>query len=358
MCPDVRIIEEIHLCRSRYLSGGPQDCNGLLHQFGLQPRVRDQSFLKMPKLSAPKLISDSLYLQPYNPKIAPMITIKKIFFVSSLLLLINPTFAQIADETLNINPTLELYGSNTKALGLKGNVIQMHEQQFSINAKGEKTDSELINNFYKFYPEGITKEFEQNYQYLLSKKHFFSYTNKGYISHIDVETINLQNKDTLTDQSPEPEYTTIDYNYVQKKNILYKGEELTEGSLKKTRTRKEYFYHFNDDNQIVQIDDQSTDVTTKYIYDLNALVKEIHTLKSGILSCKDIYKYDREKRLINITTINANNTTKYPNREIVISYKLDTTGNILEKKMITYIYTPKGDKGFFEGFLNLYNYVY
>ena len=33
-------------------------------------------------------------------------------------------------------------------------------------------DSELINNFYKFYPEGLTKELEQNYKKSTIKKDF------------------------------------------------------------------------------------------------------------------------------------------------------------------------------------------
>lgn len=293
-----------------------------------------------------------------------MNTIKKNLFIISLLLLINPVFAQISDESLKTNPLLELYGSNVKTLGLKGNVTQMHEQQFSINAKGNTTgDSELINNFYKFNTEGSTKEFEQNYKYILSKKHFFSYTNKGYISHIDIETINVaKDKDTtetnLENETQTPAFSSADYKYVQKKNILYKGEEVTESSPKKTTTKKEYFYHFNDDNQIYQIDYQSTNLTTKYIYDSNALVKEINTFKSDILSHKNIYKYDRNNRLINITTINSDNNTKYPNQEIIITYKLDENGNVIEKKMITYLYNNKGTKEFLEGFLNLYNYTY
>jgi hypothetical protein len=287
-----------------------------------------------------------------------MNTIRKNLYVVCLLLLINPLFAQISDESLKINPILELFGSNIKTLELKGNVSQMHEQQFSINAKGDKTATELINNFYKFYPEGSTKEFEQNYKYLLSKKHFFSYNNKGYISHIDVETINLKDKDTLSNQSSDPDYTTVDYKYVQKKNILYKGEELIEGTSKKTSARNEYFYHFNDDNQIVQIDYQSVDSSTTYLYDSNALVKETLTFKSGILSHKNIYKYDRNKRLTNILTINSDNKTKHPNKEIAITYKFDDKGNILEKKMMTYLYSPKGIKEFFEGYLNIYNYAY
>lgn len=277
--------------------------------------------------------------------------------------MINPLFAQISDESLKINPMLELFGSNPKTLGLKGNIAQMHEQQFSINAQGDKTESELINNFYKFYPEGSTKEVEQNYKYLKSEKHFFSYTNKGYISHIDIETIKIAtDKDStstnLENKSPTPDFSVVDYKYVQKKNILYIGEEVTEGSPKKKTFRKEYFYHFNDDNQIVQIDDQSADISTNYIYDSNGIVKETQTLKSGMLSHKNVYKYDRDNRLINIATINANNNSKHPNRELSISYKFDTNGNIIEKKIMAFQYSPKGIKEFFEGFLNLYNYSY
>lgn len=293
-----------------------------------------------------------------------MITIQKNLFIISLLLLINPVFAQTSDESLKINPLLELFGSNTKTLDLKGNVTQMHEQQFSLNAKGNVTgDSELINNFYKFYPEGSTKEFEQNYKYLLSKKYFFSYTNKGYISHIDIETLNVaKDKDTtnipLENETQTSDFSTTDYKYVQKKNILYKGEEVNEGAPKKATARNEYFYHFNDDNQIFQIDYQTKDLKTKYIYDSNALVKELHTFKSGLLSHKNIYKYDRNNRLINIATINSDNNTEYPNRETIFTYKLDENGNVIEKKMITYLYNNKGTKEFLEGFLILYNYTY
>ena len=292
-----------------------------------------------------------------------MNTIKNLFIIG-LLLLITPVFAQISDESLKINPLLELFGSNPKTLGLKGNVTQMHEQQFLINSKGNVTgDSELINNFYKFYPEGSTKEFEQNYKYVLSKKHFFSYTNKGYISHIDIETVNVgKNKDTtetnLENETQTPDFSTADYKYVQKKNILYKGEEVIKSSPKKATTRNEYFYHFNDDNQIFQIDYQPTDLSTKYIYDSNALVKEVHTIKSGILSHKNIYKYDHNNRLIKIATINSDNNTKYPNKEIILTYKLDEKGNVIEKKMVTYLYNNKGTKEFLEGFLILYNYTY
>lgn len=288
---------------------------------------------------------------------------KKNNFIVSLLLLATPLFAQISDVSLKTNPMLELFGSNAKTMDLKGNVVQMHEQLFSINAKGDKTETELINNFYKFYPEGSIKEFEQNYEYLFSKKYFFSYTNKGYISHIDIETINLaKDKDTtntnLENESSEPVFSVVDYKYVEKKNILYKGEDVSEGSPKKKTTRKEYFYHFNDDNQIVQIDDKSADISTKYIYETDVFIKETQILKSGILSHKNIYKYDRNNRLTNIVTIYSDNKTKYPNKEIAITYKVDNKGNIIEKKTNTFLYTAKGTKEFLEGFLNLYNYTY
>jgi hypothetical protein len=239
----------------------------------------------------------------------------------------------------------------------------MHEQQFLINAKGDKIDSELINNFYKFYPEGSTKEFEQNYKYLWSENHFFSYTNKGYISHIDIATVNaVKVKDTadtnLENESPTPDFSTIDFKYVQKKNILYKGEEVTQSSPKKRTIRKEYFYHFNDDNQIFQVDDQSKEISTKYIYDVNGLVEETQTLKSGVFSYKNIYKYDRNNRLTSIATINSGNNSNLPNKVLSISYKFDDNGNVIEKKMMAYQYSPKGIKEFLEGFLNLYNYTY
>lgn len=290
--------------------------------------------------------------------------IKKNLFIISLLLIIKPAFAQIEYDLQKTNPMLELFGSNAKTLNLKGNVVQMHEQQFSTNSKGEAADnSELINNFYKFNPEGTTKEFKQNYRYLRSENHFFSYTNKGYISHIDIETVNaVKNKDTtntnLENESPTPDFSVIDYKYVQKKNILYKGVEVTQSLPKKITVRKEYFYHFNDDNQIFQIDDQSADISTKYNYAVNGLVEETHTLKSGIFSYKNIYKYDRNNRLISIATINSGNNSKLPNKVLNISYKFDDNGNVIEKKMMAYQYSPKGIKEFIEGFLNLYNYTY
>lgn len=290
--------------------------------------------------------------------------IKKNLFIISLLLIIKPAFAQIEYDLQKTNPMLELFGSNAKTLNLKGNVVQMHEQQFSTNSKGEAADnSELINNFYKFNPEGTTKEFKQNYRYLRSENHFFSYTNKGYISHIDIETVNaVKNKDTtntnLENESPTPDFSVIDYKYVQKKNILYKGVEVTQSLPKKITVRKEYFYHFNDDNQIFQIDDQSADISTKYNYAVNGLVEETHTLKSGVFSYKNIYKYDRNNRLISIATINSGNNSKLPNKVLNISYKFDDNGNVIEKKMMAYQYSPKGIKEFIEGFLNLYNYTY
>lgn len=290
--------------------------------------------------------------------------IKKNLFIISLLLIIKPAFAQIEYDLQKTNPMLELFGSNAKTLNLKGNVVQMHEQQFSTNSKGEAADnSELINNFYKFNPEGSTKEFKQNYRYLRSENHFFSYTNKGYISHIDIETVNaVKNKDTtntnLENESPTPDFSVIDYKYVQKKNILYKGVEVTQSLPKKITVRKEYFYHFNDDNQIFQIDDQSADISTKYNYAVNGLVEETHTLKSGVFSYKNIYKYDRNNRLISIATINSGNNSKLPNKVLNISYKFDDNGNVIEKKMMAYQYSPKGIKEFIEGFLNLYNYTY
>lgn len=293
-----------------------------------------------------------------------MNTIKQKLFITSLLLLINPLFAQISDESLKINPLLELFGSNAKTLELKGNVTQMRVQQFLIDAKGNKiVDSLTFSNLYKFDKDGLTKEFGQVFTDLQSKTHFYSYTNKGYISHIDVETADLaKEKDTtennLNNQSSTLNFSTVDYKYVQKKNILYKGEEISDGSSKKTTTRKEYFYHFNDGNQIVQIDYQSADLITKYIYDFNALLKETQTSKSGVLLHKNIYRYDRNNRLTNIITINADNNTKYPNKEISVAYKFDNKGNITEKKMVTYLYSAKGGKSFFEAFLNLYNYDY
>jgi hypothetical protein len=293
-----------------------------------------------------------------------MSIIKKNLFIISLLLLINPVFAQISDESLKINPLLELYGSNAKTLALKGNVTQMHVQQFSLDTKGNKiTDSLTFSNLYKFDKDGLTKEFEENHKDFQSKKYFFSYTNKGYVSHIDIETTDLsKDKDTsdtnLNNQAATTVFSTIDYKYVKKKNILYKGQENIEGELKKTNTRDEYFYHFNDENQIVQIDNQSNDSTTKYIYDSNGLVKEVHTLKLEVLIHKAIYKYDTNNRLINIVTIYSDNKIKHPNIETAINYKFDNEGNIIEKKIVSYLHSPNGTKNFFEGNLYQYDYIY
>jgi hypothetical protein len=292
-----------------------------------------------------------------------MNTIKNLFIIS-LTLLINPAFAQISDESLKNNPMLELLGSNAKTLGLKGNVIQMQEQQFTLDAKGNKTDtSSVFSNHYKFDKDGLTKEFEENYTAFQSKKYFFSYTNKGYVSHIDIETTNLpKDQDTsdtnLANQSATTFFSTVDYKYVKKKNILYKGQENIEGESKKINTRNEYFYHFNDENQIVQIDNQSTDFATKYIYDSNGLIKEVHTLKRDILTYKAFYKYDTNNRIINIATINSDNKTKYPNIETLLNYKLDNKGNVIEKKIISYLYSPNGTKDFLEGNLYQYDYMY
>lgn len=292
-----------------------------------------------------------------------MNTIKNLFVVS-LLLLINPVFAQFSDETLTTNPLMELYGTNAKTLVLKGNVTQMRIQQFLIDEKGNKSiDTVTFSNLYKFDKNGLTQEFEQNYKDLQSKKNYFSYTNKGYVSHIDIETINfLKDKDTsdtnLINQSLAPDYSTVDYKYVQKKNILFKGEDFIEGIPKKTTARKEYFYHFNDENQIFQIDYQTSDLAIKYNYDTNGLLKESLTLKSGLPFSKNIYKYDRNSRLTNMTTINSDNNSKYPSEETVISYKLDSNGNAIEKKVKNYLYSPEGNKKFNEGYLYLYNYTY
>jgi hypothetical protein len=150
----------------------------------------------------------------------------------------------------------------------------------------------------------------------------------------------------------------VDCKYVQKKNILFKGEDYMAGTPKKVTDRKEYFYHFNDDNQIFQIDYQTSDLVTKYNYDSNGLIKESLTLKSGAPFYKNIYKYDRGNRIINISTINSNNATRYPNEETVITYKLDANGNAIEKKIKNYLYSKEGVKKFNEGYLYLYKYTY
>ena len=294
-----------------------------------------------------------------------MNTIKNNLFIVSLLLMINPVFAQISNEYLKTNPLLELFGSNAKTLSLKGSVKEMQEHKFETDVQGNTTnDSASVSNQYKFDQNGITKEIEETLRNIQSKKSFFSYTNKGYISHIDVETTLISNKKDTTDVNIEnttekdPIFSTVDYKYVQKKNILFKGEDHIEGSPKKVTARKEYFFHFNDENQIFQIDYQTDDLVTKYNYDANGLIKESLTLKSGMPFSKNIYKYDRNNRLVNLTTINSDNVTKYPNEETVISYKLDSNGNAIEKKVKNYVYSPKGNKEFNEGYLYLYNYTY
>lgn len=290
--------------------------------------------------------------------------LKKTFSALGILLFMNSAFSQTNDEVWRVNPTQELLGINAKTLGLKEYVKEMQEQKFSLDKKGYKAvDSIVFSNLYKFDQDGLTKEMEQNSWDLQSKKHFFSYTNKGYISHIDIEAVSLsKEKDTLNtsldNPSSAPDFSTVDYKYVIKKNILYKGEECTEGSVKKVKNKNEYFYHFNDFDQINQIDYQSTDLMVKYIYDSNGQVKEMQTFKSGLLSYKNIYKYDRNNRLINMVTINSDNTTKYPNKETSITYKLESNGNIAEKKTKTYLYLPNGVKEYLEGYLHIYNYTY
>jgi hypothetical protein len=295
----------------------------------------------------------------------PMNTIKKNLFIISLLLMINPVFAQISDESLKTNPMLELFGSNAKTLRLKGSVTEMQEHKFATDAQGYTTnDSASVSYIYKFDPNGLTKEIEETLRDLQTKKSFFSYTNKGFISHIDIETTLFSNEKDTTDANIEntaekdPIFSTIDYKYVQKKNILFKGEDHIEGNPKKVTSRKEYFYHFNDDNQVFQIDYQTDDFVTKFNYDANGLIKESLTLKSGIPFSKNIYKYDSNSRLINLTTINSNNTTKYPNEETIVTYKIDLNGNTIEKKVKNYLYSTEGKKKFNEGYLYLYNYTY
>lgn len=279
--------------------------------------------------------------------------------------MINPLFAQISDESLKTSPMLELYGSNAKTLSLKGNVKEMQEHKFETDAQGHTTnDSASVSNQYRFDQNGITKEIEETLRNIQSKKSFFSYTNKGFVSHIDIETALISSKKDTTDANIEntaekdPIFSTVDYKYVQKKNILFKGEDYIEGLPKKVTARKEYFYHFNDENQIFQIDYQTNDLVTKYSYDANGLIKESLTLKSGMPFSKNIYKYDRNNRLINLVTINSDNATKYPNEETIISYKLDPNGNAIEKKVKSYLYSPEGKKKFNEGYLYLYNYTY
>ncbi|MBF4469813.1 hypothetical protein [Flavobacterium sp. HJJ] len=290
--------------------------------------------------------------------------LKKTFLVLSLLLVINPVSAQSADILMRINPLLEL-GVNTQLLKLKGNVKEMQEHKFATDVQGHTAnDSASVSNVYKFDTNGLTKEIEETLRNQQSKKSFFSYTNKGFVSHIDIETTlilhqkDTTNTDTINTAEKDPVFSAVDYKYVQKKNILFKGEDYIEGMPKKVTARKEYFYHFNDDNQIFQVDYQTNDLVTKYSYDSNGLINESLTTKSGMPFSKNIYKYDRNSRLTNIVTINSDNATKYPNEETVFSYKLDSNGNAVEKKVKSYIYTPQGSKKFNEGYLYLYNYTY
>ncbi|PKB15345.1 hypothetical protein [Flavobacterium sp. 5] len=290
--------------------------------------------------------------------------LKKSLLILSILLFINPVLAQSIDLSLKTNPFLQL-SSNTKVLGLKGSVKEMQEHKFVINIQDQTTnDSASVSNQYQFDQNGLTKEMEEIFTNVESKKSFFSYTNKGFVSHIDIETTLFSNNKDTTDTTTvnttekDPIFSTVDYKYVQKKNILFKGEDYVAGTPKKVTTRNEYFYHFNDDGQIFQIDYQTIDLVTKYNYDANGLIKESLTLKSGVAFYKNIYKYDRNNRLIKMVTINSDNISKYPNEEIVISYKLDPNGNIIEKKVQSYLYSPKGSKTFTEGYLYLYNYKY
>jgi hypothetical protein len=301
-----------------------------------------------------------------NLKKPPMNFLKKLLLFSSILLFINSALAQSIDVTLSTNPLLEL-GTNTQLLRLKGNVKEMQEHKFETNAQGHTTnDSASVSNVYKFDLNGLTKEIEETLRNQQSKKNFFSYTNKGFTSHIDIETtLFSKEKDTTTTDTininiteKDPLFSSVDYKYVQKKNILFKGEDFIEGTPKKTTARKEYFYHFNDYNQIFQIDYQTSDLVVKYNYDANGLIRESLTLKSGMPFSKNIYKYDRNNRLINLSTINSDNNTKHPNQETVISYKLDSNGNAIEKKVKKYLYSPEGIKSFNDGYLYLYNYTY
>ena len=288
----------------------------------------------------------------------------KSFFTFSLLFLMNPVFSQVNDETFKAIPLQDLFGTNTKVLGLKGTVKVMQEKKFILDAKGNKTaDSLVFSNLYKFNNDGLTTECVQNYKALQSKKYFFSYTNQGYVSHIDIETIHFYIEKDSTDaiwvnQSETPDYSTVDYKYVRKKNILYKGEEEISGFPKKVNSRNEFFYHFNEEDKIIQVDDKTSDYTTNYSYTPNDLVKEIQIFKSGSVFNKNSYKYDRNNRIVNIITINLKSNTKEPNKETAISYKLDDNGNIIEKKMKTYAYAPNGNKEFLESFLYEYNYIY
>jgi hypothetical protein len=287
-----------------------------------------------------------------------MIFIQKALFILSFSLIITPALAQTVDASLKINPLLEL-GINTKTLGLKGNVLEMQEHKFATDMQGHtKNDSASVSIQYKFDQNGFTKEIEETIKNKQSKKSFFSYTNKGYNSHIDIETTLVTTQNDSTETEKDPFFSTVDYKYVQKKNILYKGEDYVESMPKKKTTKKEYFYHFNDGEQIFQIVDQTSDLITQYNYDSNGLIKESLTSKSGVASYKNNYKYDRNDRLINITSIYSSNKVKSPNEETFITYKLDLKGNIIEKKIKSYKYSSKGDKIFTEGLLYLYNYTY
>lgn len=289
-----------------------------------------------------------------------MIFLKKPLIISTLLLTIASVSAQNNDLILKTNPLLEL-GINTKILGLKGNVKEMQEHKFITDDQGHATnDSATVSNLYKFSQNGLTQEIEETIRNLQSKKSFFSYTNKNFVSHIDIETTLLSNeKDSIeTASEKDPIFSSVDCKYVPKKNILYKGEDYTQSSPKKKTTRKEYFYHFNDGNQIFQVDYQSADIVTQYNYNSNGLIKESLTSKSGVVSYKNNYKYDRNNRLISIVTINSGNSTKYPNEEMIITYKLDSNGNTIEKKIKNFQYSPQGIKEFTEGYLYLYNYTY
>lgn len=293
-----------------------------------------------------------------------MIFFKKPTLIAVALLLANIAFAQTINYSIRTNPIIELE-INTKTLELKGNIKEMQAHKFALNDHGQTTnDSASVSHIYKFNQNGSTKEIEETFRNFQTKKSFFSYTNSGYISHIDIETILLSNQKDSTAVSEDntdegnPIFSTIDYKYVQKKNILFKGEDIIQNMPQKATTRKEYFYHFNDANQIFQVDYQSSDLTTKYNYGVNGLIKESLTLKSGMASHKNVYKYDRNNRLIHVAKINSDNTTKFPSEETVITYKLDSNGNAIERKEKTFVYSPKGSKKFMEGHLYLYNYTY
>jgi len=250
----------------------------------------------------------------------------------------NTVFSQVNDETFKAIPLQELFGTNTKVLGLKGAIKVMQEQKFSLDSKGNKTaDSLVFSNLYKFNKDGLTTECEQNYKALQSKKYFFSYTNQGYISHIDIETVHFYVEKDSTDtiwvnQSETPDYSTVDFKYVRKKNILYKGEEEMSGLPKKVNSRAEFFYHFNDEDKIIQVDDKKSDYIANYSYTSNDLVKEIQTFKSGSLFNKNSYKYDRNNRIVNITTIILKATRKNQIRKHPSVISLMITEISLRKK--------------------------